>query len=76
MSNTERTNRRWIAEGNRNNARRGRAEREAERRLDREDCKVALLGQLCREGQTIYYAYTPGGQYRESSDPYKLIRYV
>lgn len=73
---SERDHRRWLAEENRNNARRARAEREAERRFARDDRKIELLGQLCREGRTIYYAWTPSGRYRESSNPYDLTKYV
>lgn len=46
-------------------------------RLDREDRQrerdVLKLGQLMREGKIVYYTFTAGRKYLESSDPYKLV---
>jgi hypothetical protein len=33
----------------------------------REDAAREMLGELCREGKTVYYAFPVGGKYREGT---------
>jgi hypothetical protein len=40
-------------------------ERHAERMDARETRAADMLGELCREGRTVYYAWPLGGKYRE-----------
>jgi hypothetical protein len=43
------------------------------RRMDARDQDIKTLGQLCRNGATIYYSFAVGGKYLESANPYDLV---
>lgn len=32
------------------------------------------IGELCREGKTVWYVYPVNGEYRESTNPRDLVR--
>ena len=49
-------------------ARRMKAEgRMLDRMERREQAAESMIGELCRDGQTIYYVWPQGGKYREGS---------
>lgn len=49
-------------------ARRMKAEaRFLERREKREQAAERMIGELCRDGKTVYYVWPQGGKYREGS---------
>lgn len=53
------------------------AERRHVERLDRLDAAAApFIGELCREGRTVYYVWPAGGKYRESDDYSALAQYL
>lgn len=57
-----------------------RLDREAERfnaRWDRIEALAApRIGELCREGRTVYYACAKPGLYRESEDRQGIVNYL
>ena len=46
------------------NIREVRRERANDRYFDKLDKAERMVGQLCREGETVYYVYPVGGHYR------------
>lgn len=56
--------------------RRFKADEKAANRLERLEIKAeAMVGQLCRDGQTVHYVYPVGGRYREGT-PSSLINFL
>lgn len=46
-------------------------------RQERDEEKAKLMiGQLCREGKTVWYVYPVGGKYKESMNYYDLVDYL
>ena len=41
----------------------------------REAAAVTMIGELCRDGHTVYYVYPVGGRYREGSQG-ELINFL
>lgn len=48
-------------------ARERRDEKAFERRCKREDDADRMIGELCREGRKVFYAFPQGGRYREGT---------
>jgi len=46
-----------------------------ERREKREQAAERMIGELCREGETVYYVCPQGGKYREGSES-ELIAFL
>ncbi|MGV0982348.1 MAG: hypothetical protein ACOYB0_08310 [Polynucleobacter sp.] len=58
-------------------ARRIKAEARASDRMDKQfDAAEPMIGELCREGKTVYYVTPPGGRYREAATRLDLIRFL
>ncbi|OCJ11481.1 hypothetical protein A6U87_27455 [Rhizobium sp. AC44/96] len=48
--------------------RRMKSERRFLERMERRELAAeAMIGELCREGRTVFYAWPQGGKYREGS---------
>lgn len=48
-------------------------------RWDRLSAKIdslCLIGQLCREGKTVYYFFPAGGKYKESNSEVEIMDYI
>jgi len=46
-------------------------------KLDRQmEHAEEMIGQLCREGKTIYYVFPVGGRYKESTNFIDLFQYL
>jgi hypothetical protein len=45
------------------------------RREKREAVAETMIGELCKEGKTVYYVWPQGGKYREG-DRYDLIAFL
>ncbi len=48
-------------------ARQRREAKTHERLVAREDKADQMIGELCREGRTVYYVFPAGGKYREGT---------
>lgn len=35
-----------------------------------------MVGELCREGKTVYYCWPPGGKYFEAATEHEVQRYL
>ena len=57
--------------------RRFKLEERAVERLDRQEAKAdPLIGELCREGRTVYYVVQSNGKIRESAVRYELVDFL
>lgn len=52
-----------------------RRERANDRYLERIKASMSQIGELCRNGKTVYYVFPVGGRYREG-DRAELMHYL
>lgn len=58
-------------------ARRFAAEHRAMCRAEKLEAKAApMVGELCREGRTVYYCWPAGGRYFESASHSEVVDYL